>query len=146
MRCTLLALLTATLASVSFAQSSSTSYLTDINGRRVEGVSNTTAVVGIKDVEKTELLRSINGREVPLEQVEQKVLREDSSGRTVEKIRRRFDGTGRLSSTEREVTEEQRRSDGSGTSRSVVYRNDVNGNSVEAERRVTETRVQGSTT
>ncbi len=128
------------------AQSSSTSYLTDLNGRRVEAIATVATKAAPGTTETTELLRSVNGREVPLEQVETRVIRDDAGGKVVEKIVRRYDQTGRLASTERELTEEQKRADGGSTVRSTVYRSDLNGRQLEAERRTTETRVQGSTT
>jgi len=139
------ALATVTCA-LALAQSASTSYLTDLNGRRVEGIATVTTKAAPGTTETTELRRSVNGREVPLEQVEARVLRDDASGKMVETIIKRYDQTGRLASTEREVIEERKRADGGSTTRSTVYRSDINGRQAEAERRVTETRVQGSTT
>ena len=134
------------MSALALAQSSSTSYLTDLNGRRVEGIATVTTKAAPGTTETTELRRSINGREVPLEQVETRVLRDDATGKVVETIIKRYDQTGRLASTEREVIEEQKRADGGSMARSTVYRSDINGRQAEAERRVTETRVQGSTT
>src|SRR5258706_4814923 len=93
------------------AQSSSTSYLTDLNGRRVEAIATVATKAAPGTTETTELLRSVNGREVPLEQVETRVIRDDAGGKVVEKIVRRYDQTGRLASTERELTEEEKRPD-----------------------------------
>lgn len=132
------------MSALALAQTSSVSYLTDLNGRRVEGIATVTTKAAPGTTETTDLRRSVNGREVPLEQVETRVLREDASGKTVEKIIKRYDQTGRLATTEREVIEEQKRADGGSTARSTVYRSDINGRPLEAERRVTETRVQGS--
>jgi hypothetical protein len=137
--------LIACLAACACAQSSSTTYVTDINGHRVPD-SSTSVAKSTTDAEKTERIRSINGREVPVEQIETRVLRDDANGKVTETITRKFDATGRLSSRERVVAEEQKRSDGGSTVHAVVSRDDVNGHFVEAERRNTETRPQGSTT
>jgi len=129
-------------AALTWAQSSTTTYLTDLNGVRVPGTSYTTG----KDGQKTETWQSVNGKKVPLEQVEQKVVREDSSGRVVEKTIRTFDPTGQYSTTERVVIEETKLPGGGSTVRSTTYRNDLNGASTVAERQTVETKVQGSTT
>lgn len=133
------------LSAAAFAQQSSQTYIPDINGRRSEG-ANVSASRGAGGIEKTERLRSINGRTVPLEQVEERVIRDDASGKVVERTIRRFDPTGRPAQTERAVIEEQKRPDGSGTRRETVYRSDLNGRLEPAERSVTESRKQGSQT
>lgn len=131
---------------VALAQSSSTSYLRDLNGRTVDGIATVTTKAAPGTTETTELRQSVNGREIPLEQIETRVLRDDPSGKAVEKIIKRYDSTGRVTSTEREMTEQVKRADGSSTARTTVYRSDINGRQVEAERRLTDTRVQGATT
>lgn len=126
---------------MTWAQSATTTYLTDVNGVRVPGTSYTTS----KDGQKTETLQSINGRQVPLEQAEEKVVREDANGRVVERIVHRFSATGDNAGIERIVTEETKLPGGGSTVRSTTYRNDINGNSQEAERKTVQTRIQGST-
>jgi hypothetical protein len=131
-------------ALAAWPQSATNTFTTDINGRRVEdGSSAATGTPG--NGERTERTQSINGRQVPLEQVTERVVREDASGKVTEKVVKKFDATGRLSSTERVVSEETKRPNGSSV-RQTTYRSDVNGGSQEAERRTIETQIQGSTT
>jgi hypothetical protein len=135
-----LCLLTLGAALLSAAQSSTTTYTTDINGRRAgAGPFSST------DGTRTERTQSINGQSVPLEQVEERVLRSDASGKVTERIVRRYDATGRISSTERVLAEEQKLPDGGSTLRETTFRGDINGTMREAERRLSETRVSGST-
>lgn len=94
-------------------------------------------------LQRTELTQSINGRQVPLEQIEERLLKEDAAGRTVERIVHRFDPNGKPSPPEKTVIEEQKRPDGA-TIRSSTYRSDLNGNLQLSERSVTETRKSAS--
>jgi hypothetical protein len=127
---------------MAWAQSATTTYLTDINGVRVPGTSTTTS----KDGTKTEVWQSINGQQVPLEQAVDKVLREDAKGKVVERTIRKLDPTGQATATERVVIEESKLPGGGSSVRSTTYRSDLNGNQQEAERKTVETHVQGSTT
>jgi hypothetical protein len=124
---------------MAWAQSTTTTYTTDINGHRVEAIS-----VGSTDGSRTERSQSINGQKVPLEQADERILREDSNGKTVERVIRKYDQTGRLSSTERVVIEEQKRPDGSHVEE-TTFRSDINGNMQRAEQRVSDTRASGNT-
>jgi hypothetical protein len=134
----LLLILGAALAS---AQSATTTYMKDVNGNRVEGQSfNST------DGERTERFQSMNGRQVPLEQVVDRAVREDANGKVTERIVRKFSPTGQLASTERVLIEDNKLPGGGSSVRETTYRSDVNGSFHEAERRNTETRVAGSTT
>ena len=112
------------------AQQSSVTNTTavDINGRRV---ADGPAVVQSKSdgrSESTEVLQSINGRMVPIQRVQERILRDDSSGRVVERIIREFDQTGSPSAPSKEIIEEQKRPDGSSTRKVSYYRGDINGN------------------
>ncbi len=124
-----------------WAQSTTTTFMKDLNGSRVQGQSFSSA-----DGEHTERFQSINGRQVPLEDTVDRVIREDANGKTTERIVRKFDRDGKLASTERIVTEETKQPGGGSSVRSTTYRSDVNGAMREAERQATETRVQGSQT
>lgn len=113
----------------------------DLNGNRLEGpeviqVTSTTAS------EHTERLQSINGRLTPRERIEERVLRDDASGRVVERTIRRFDPTGNPGPPEKTVIEEQKRG-GSMTVRTTTYRGDLSGNMQLFERSVTEIQKQG---
>ncbi len=98
------------------------------------------------DQTRTRVTQSLNGRQVPLEQTEERVLRNDATGKVTERIVRKYDPMGQLASTERVVTEEQTKPGGGSTARATTYRSDLNGRELETERRVSETRVAGTTT
>lgn len=137
MRYHFLALLAGSLA---IAQSTTETYITDVNGHRVKALSITS------NSGRTERTQSINGREVPLEQTEERVVREDANGKITEKIVRKFDQTGRLASTDRVVTEEQTHPGGSSTMRATTFRSDLNGQMAQVERKIVESRTRGATT
>jgi hypothetical protein len=122
------------------AQSDTATYITDINGRRVE-VSSAAAT----DSERKELSQSINGRQVPLEQTETRVLSKGPNQTITETITRKFDRTGQVISTDRTVQDEQKHGNTS-TIRATIYRSDINGRLQEDERRVIDTQTQGQTT
>jgi hypothetical protein len=132
-------------AALAWPQSTTNTYSTDINGRRVEAPSIAAAGTSANG-ERTERFQSINGRQVPLEQVVDRVVREDANGKVTERILKKFDPTGRLALTERVLIEENKLPGGGSSVRQSTYRTDVNGATHEDERRTTETRVQGSTT
>jgi len=132
-------------AVLAWPQSTTNTYSTDINGRRVETPS--IAATGTSaNGERTERFQSINGRQVPLEQIVDRVVREDANGKVTERILKKFDPTGRLALTERVLIEENKLPGGGSSVRESTYRTDVNGAAQAIERRTTETRVQGSTT
>jgi len=128
-------------AALAAAQSSTTTYTRDLNGSRAEGQSFSS-----KDGERTERFQSINGRQVPLEQTVDRVVSQDANGRVTERIVKKFNRDGQISSTERVMIEETKLPGGSSTVRETTYRSDVNGTSREAERKTIETRVNGSIT
>jgi hypothetical protein len=128
-------------AALAAAQSSTTTYLKDLNGNSVDGQS-----FSAKDGDHTELFQSINGRQVPLEQTVDRVVSQDASGKVTERIVKKFNQEGQLISTDRVMIEESKLPGGSSTVRETTYRSDVNGTSREAERKTVETRVSGSTT
>jgi hypothetical protein len=131
----------AALAQQASSTSSSTStYIDDINGRRVQASS-----IQSSDHTTTERWQAINGRSVPLEQVEERVISEGLSGKVTERLVKKFSPTGGLASTERIVTEEQKTT-GASTVKETVWRSDVNGNFRQDEQRTTETRGTGPNT
>lgn len=121
-----------------FAQSTTTTYSAGLNGERVASNS----IVDNNAGKKTEISQSINGRKVPLEQTEERVISQNSSGRTVETITKKFDPNGVLASTEKTVTQEEKLSDGL-RARSTIYHSDVNGGMREVERKNVESHTQG---
>jgi hypothetical protein len=130
------------LSAFALAQSTTTTYTTDINGNRVAGLPPTVSA----DHTQTQVTQSINGHQVPLEQREEKVLRKDASGSVTETIVRKYTPNGQLASTERVVTEQQNTGAGGSVVRATTYQSDINGQQREVERRTTETRVSGNST
>ena len=112
----------------------------DFNGNRVEGQSFSST-----DGERTERYQSMNGRQVPLEQTVDRVVREDANGKVTERISRKFNPNGQLASTERVLIEENKLPGGGSSVRETTYRSDVNGGSQETQRQTIDTRVDGST-
>jgi hypothetical protein len=126
------------LTGAAWAQSSITTYVTDIEGNRVAASTTSSS-----DHTRTQQGQSINGGTVPLEKTEERVLHEDASGKVTERIVKKFNATGELASTERTVTDERKTAAGS-TVQQTTWRSDVNGNLNEAERRSTDTRINGT--
>jgi hypothetical protein len=126
---------------VAYPQSVTNTFSTNINGTRVEAPSQASG-----DGERTERFQSINGRQVPLEQTVDRVVREDANGKVTERILRKFNPNGQLASTERVLIEESKLPGGGSSVRETTYRSDVNGGSQEAQRQTIETHVNGSTT
>ncbi len=128
------------------AQQSNVSSTTqvDVNGNRIgDGpvISQTKSANGSVT---TETRQSINGRSVPVEQVEQRVLRDDASGKVTERTIRRYDPQGNPMPPVRETIEEQKRADGSSSIQSTTYRGDINGGMQVAERTITESHASTS--
>ncbi len=142
-----LSVLFAVTAGIAFAQNQSadTTVITDLNGH-LETAASSVSTSTPAEQTQTKLTQSLNGRQVPLEQTEERVLRNDSSGKVTERIVRKYDPNGGLASTERVITEEQPKSGGGSTVHATTYRSDLNGRELETERRVTETRVAGAST
>jgi hypothetical protein len=140
--CGLCILALATAASA-LAQSSTTTYTPDLlNGGFIPLTTSDSS-----DHTQTQITQSLNGRAVPLEQHEERVLSRAADGTvTSETIVRKYDPTGGLASTERTVTEQRKTPDGGSLVKSTTYRSDVNGDQQAAERRTVDTRVSGSTT
>jgi hypothetical protein len=129
------------------AQQSSVTSTTqvDINGH---SVADGPQVVHSKNdgrSETTEIMRSINGRNVPIERVEEHVIREDSSGRVVERLIKQYDQTGSPTAPVKEIIQEQKRPDGSSTKQVSTYRGDINGNMQMIEKSTTNVQTNGST-
>jgi hypothetical protein len=129
-------------AALAAAQSSSTTFTKDINGNTASGQSFSSSGKG----ESTERFQSINGRQVPLEQSTDRVVREDANSKVTERIVKKYNRDGQVTATERVMIEESKLPGGGSSVRETTYRSDVNGSQSEAERKTTETRVSGSTT
>src|SRR5580704_17108472 len=117
----------------------------NINGDRVADGPSVIHTKSDGRSETTEIVQSINGRSVPLERVEQRVVSEDSSGRVVERLIRRYDQTGNPTTPVKEIVAEQKRPDGSSTKQISTYRGDINGGMQLIEKSTTETQTSGST-
>jgi len=137
------------VATAGFGQSSTSTVITDLNGHpevSSSSVQTSTTTSAGTDVTQTKTTRSLNGSAVPLEQIEERVLRQDANGKVSERIVRRYNPNGQLASTERVVSEEQHGSDGSSTVNATTYRTDLDGHEQQTEKRVSQTRVEGGTT
>src|SRR5579864_6193996 len=89
----------------------------DINGHRVTQGPQVSTTESKTGSQTTETVQSINGRTVPLERVEDRVVRDDASGRVTERIIRRYDLTGNPLAPEKVVIEEDKGPNGSSTVR-----------------------------
>src|SRR5581483_1623948 len=127
------------------AQSSYTTSTEDVNGNRVQLGPSSSTSRNDNTTTTTQTMRSINGRTVPVEQVEERVLRDDANGKTVERTVRRYDETGNPAGVRRTVIEQENHAGGGSTTHSTTYAADINGRMAVTERSTTETQVSGST-
>jgi hypothetical protein len=137
-----------TLAATLFAQQTteqSTLWSIDANGHRVDSAryATTESPAGSQRVET---VQSINGRMVPLQVNEDRVLSQDPRNKVVERIIRKYDANGNLGLPIKVRIEETRNPDGSATIRSTAYESDINGNLQIFERTITEVRKSPSAT
>lgn len=134
----------ALIPAVLFGQDINRTYSYDVNGNRVAGPQ-------YSDLKRTgesrhvETRQTINGRSIPAESVEEKVVRQDANGKVIERIVKRFDDGGNPIGIEKQVIEDQTRPDGSGTIKSTIYAGDINGTMQPKARTVTSTTVNGDT-
>src|SRR5258708_6803051 len=133
----------ATLLAQQSAQQSST-WTIDPSGQRVEGHSYTSAESPSGSM-YMESARSINGRMVPVQSTEDRVLRQDSRGKSVERMVGEYDKNGKPVPAAKILTEETKNPDGSTTIQSSTYEVDLNGNLRLSERATTQIR-KGATT
>lgn len=131
-------------ASAVLAQQSTT-YNYDVNGRPVAGA--TRSVQGSGDAtSRAQTVRNVNGRDVPIESVEQRVVSDRNGVRVLERIVRRYDANGRPGPAEKVTIEERKNADGSVNTTTTVMREDINGHMALAERSSSESRKSGDTT
>jgi hypothetical protein len=116
----------------------------DVNGNVVGAGPAMSQTKSANGSQTTFTTQSINGRTVPLEQVEERVVRNDASGKVTERITRRYDPQGNPLPPVRETIEEQKRPDGGSTVQSTTYRADLNGNMQVIEKSVTDTQKSAS--
>jgi hypothetical protein len=122
----------------------STVWSTDASGNRVDG-PRYTAVESPSGSQRVETAQSINGRMVPIQGTEERVLRDDSQGKVVERVIRKYDATGNPGLPIKVRIEEKKNPDGSTTVQSSAYEADVNGNMQLFERSTSEIRKNGAT-
>jgi len=129
--CALLA--TLALAFPAAAQEAKTlsTHTYDVNGNRVSA-----GVVSWQGPYKTEKVQSINGRNVPLESVEERVISEGPGGRVVERLIRRYNDDGQPGLSERQRIEETKNPDGTTNVNASIYDSDLNGAMTLRERRI----------
>lgn len=134
------------LAQTVLSQDSKVSATTsvDINGNVIPDGPTISQTKSANDSQTTVTTQSINGRTVPMERVDEHVLRNDSSGKVTERIVQRYDPQGNPLPPARQVIEEAKRPDGSSTTRSTTYSTDINGNSQITEKSVTDTQKNSS--
>jgi hypothetical protein len=133
----------ATLLAQQGTQQSST-WTIDANGQRVEG-PRYTAIESPQGSQRVETAQSINGRMVPIQSAEDRVLRQDPQRKEVERIIRKYDATGNPGPPVKVRIEETKNADGSTTIQSTTYEADINGNLKLFERATTQIR-KGDTT
>lgn len=122
-----------------------TTFSTDLNGRRmVDGVFSTSTSGNATT--RTELTQSVNGRMVPAESVEERVISDDANGRVVERIVRKFDANGNPGMSEKRQIREKKNPDGTLSSVETVYRSDMNGRYALAEKVTTQASKAGAAT
>ncbi len=116
----------------------------DINGNVVPDGPTISHAGSDDESQTTVTTQSINGRTVPMERVEERVLRNDASGKVTERIVQRYDPQGNPLPPTRQMIEEQKRPDGSSTTQSTTYTTDINGSSQITEKSVTDTQKNAS--
>ena len=116
----------------------------DINGNRIADGPSISQTKSANDSQTLVTTQSINGRTVPMEKIEEHVLRNDSSGKVTERIVRKYDPQGNPLPPVRQTIEEQKRPDGGSTIQSTTYSTDINGNTQISEKSVTDTQKNGS--
>jgi hypothetical protein len=114
----------------------------DINGNRVSYGPDVAASSSKTGSDSTQFRRSINGSLVPVERAEERVVREDASGKVVERTIRHYDSTGNPIGAENVVIEERKDVGGNSTVTTTKYGMDINGRSQVKER--TTTQIQSS--
>ena len=141
-------LICAAAVAVSLAGQDASAYKTssvDFNGHRTTAGPDVVSEQSKTGSQTTELTQSINGRMVPLERTDERVVREDASGKVIERMIHRFDLTGNPLAPQKVVIEERKEPNGSSTIQTTKYSGDVNGRMQVMERAVTQKQVSGST-
>ncbi|MBM3739003.1 MAG: hypothetical protein FJW39_24780 [Acidobacteria bacterium] len=136
-------LLLAALASAQDKSSERATYTFDPNGRRVlDGRSS--SVRGGSGSGSSESRTDLNGRTAPLSKIEERVVSSGPGGKVVERIVRRFDGSGRPATTEKLLIEESKDASGAVTQRTSAFEADLNGRFVLRERSTVQSAKSGT--
>lgn len=133
MRIVLVALLAASLLAA--WQAERRTYVFDPEGRRQFWSGE-----AMGERRSTSIGRDLNGREAKVEEVEEKILRDEGGVKVVERIIRRFDQNGRPLTPEKEVVESIRQAGGVTQTSVTTYEADLNGRLRPARRAITEER------
>lgn len=115
----------------------------DINGNRVAYGPDVTTTSSKAGSESTQLMRSVNGRLVPVERAEERVVREDASGKVMERTIRHYDSNGNPIGTEKVVIEERKDGGDNSTVTTTKYGMDINGRNQVKERTTSQIQVSG---
>jgi hypothetical protein len=118
---------------------------TDINGARIADGPQIVASRSPNSVDVTERLQSINGRTVPIEKVEERLVQDDKSDRITERVIRPYDRNGNPLPVRKQLIEEKTQPDGSSTIQSLTYNGDINGEMRLTERTTTNKQKSGAT-
>jgi hypothetical protein len=116
----------------------------NLSGNRTEG-SRYTSVESPSGSQRVETAQSINGRIVPIQSSEDRVLSQDSQSKVVERVIRKYDANGNPGLPVKVRIEEKKNPDGSTTIQSTAYESDVNGNLQLFERSTSQIRKNGAT-
>src|SRR3954451_3065400 len=113
----------------------------DLNGHAVQGVGTIQS-----GPTRSPVTRDLNGRTVPVDSVEERVVSDAGGVRTTERIVKRYDPNGNPGPAERVRIEERKQPDGSISTAATIERGDINGAFQLAERSTTLTRTAGTRT
>lgn len=121
-------------------QSSTTrTYTFDANGGR-QLASESSVANGSSE----QAVRNLNGGLSPVEKVEERVLRDDASGRVVERIIRPYDASGQPGPPQKLQIEERKHPDGSKTVETQVFHGNISGGFSLAEKTTSVSRKAGN--
>jgi hypothetical protein len=123
------------------AVSQTETYTFDASGRRVLDSRQMT-----RNGTSEQRVENLNGRSAPIEKVEERVLRQDSTGRVVERMIRPFDANGNPLPPQKIRITEKKGTDGTKAIDTEVFQGNINGGFSLAERRQALERTAGDRT
>lgn len=104
-----------------------------------------TSRAGANANSQTELRQSVNGRMMPVQSTNERVISDDGRKRVVERVVKRYDPMGGTGMTEKVLIEQEKQGSDMVT-RTSTYRSDLNRNLMLSERTMSESRQSGNTT